>query len=536
MNGTIKRPGSVMLVCVLCLAVLGTGQAQEGDLTYNHVMINGEPVVEERDPRPNILLIMADDMGYSDIGCFGGEIQTPNLDQLAANGMRFTQFYNCAKCNPTRATLLTGQYNQAVGTANMQFGATFAEVLRPAGYRTLIAGKWHQNPLPTTRGFDRYFGLADGCCNYFNPGIEARPGEGKPGRKLKNGARRWAIEGQAIMGYTNPDKTFYTTDAFTNYAIDRLEEYKDEDKPFLLYMPYTAPHYPLHAWPEDIAKYRGKYRMGWDRLRETRYKRMCEMGILDPKIAALSKRDKSVTAWDTLTDAQKEAEDLNMAVYAAMIDRLDQNIGRVIAKLKALGKFDNTLILFLADNGGCAENVNTTPNIAPGPVESYRTVGPPWANASNTPYRKFKSTDFEGGNCTPFIVHWPRAIKPGQVTDQTGHIIDIMPTFMELAGASYPDELDGRQIKPLAGKSLVPVFQGKIRQPHDAIYWQYGQGFAIRKGNFKLVKLGKASAWELYDFSKDRTETNDLAAVFPERVASMKQDWEQWWQENKGIK
>lgn len=483
--------------------------------------------------RPNILLIMADDMGYSDIGCFGGEVKTPNLDMLGKNGIRFRQFYNCAKCSPTRASLLTGQYNQAVGTSDMQFGATFAEVLRPVGYRTLITGKWHQNPLPTTRGFDRYYGLADGCCNFFNPGSKARAGEGKPGRKNKNSLRRWAIEGKAIMGYTNPDKDFYTTDFFTNYAIDRLEEYKDEDKPFLLYMPYTAPHYPLHAWPDDIAKYRGKYKIGWDKLREIRYKRMGKMGVIDPKVTPLTKRDETAPAWDTLTDKQKNEQDLIMAVYAAMIDRMDQNIGRVIAKLKELGEFDNTLILFLADNGGCAENENKTPDIAPGAVESYRTVGAPWANASNTPYRKFKKTDYEGGNCTPFIAHWPGVIKPGEFTDQPAHIIDVMPTFIELAGAEYPDELDGRKIKPLAGKSLVPIFKGKKRKPHDAIYWQYSQSYAIRKGKWKLVKFGKKADWELYDFSNDRTETNDLAAKYPDKVADMKQDWEKWWESNK---
>ena len=215
--------------------------------------------VEPKGSRPNIILIMADDLGYSDIGCYGGEIKTPNLDKLAQSGMRFTQFYNCAKCSPTRATLLTGQYDQAVGTQNMEHGATFGEVLRAAGYRTLISGKWHQKPLPTTRGFDRYYGLADGCCNFWNPGIKARPGEGKPGRKRKS-PRRWAIEDKVIMGYTPEDKDFYTTDAFADYAIARLEEYKNESKPFLLYLPQTAPHYPLHAWPEDIAKYRGKYR------------------------------------------------------------------------------------------------------------------------------------------------------------------------------------------------------------------------------------------------------------------------------------
>jgi len=283
--------------------------------------------------KPNIVLIMADDLGYSDIGCFGGEIRTPNLDGLAAGGMRFTQFYNSAKCSPTRASLLTGQYEHAVGVQNMEYGATFAEVLRTAGYRTIIYGKWHQRPLPTTRGFDRYFGLADGCCNYWNPGTKARPGEPKPGRK-KSTPRRWAIEDKVIMGYVPEDKNFYATDAFTDYAIERLEEYKNEDRPFLLYLPYTAPHYPLHAWPEDIDKYRGKYKIGWDKLRQQRYKRQIEMGILDAKYK-LSPRDEGVPGWDSLSDSQKDKADLIMAVYDAMVDRMDQGIGRVLKNLKS---------------------------------------------------------------------------------------------------------------------------------------------------------------------------------------------------------
>jgi arylsulfatase len=476
--------------------------------------------------RPNIILIMADDLGYSDIGCYGGEINTPNLDKLAQGGMRFTQFFNCAKCAPTRATLLTGQYDQAVGKQNMEHGATFGEVLRAAGYRTLISGKWHQRPLPTARGFDRYYGLADGCCNYWNPGIKARPGEGKPGRKRKS-PRRWAIEDKVIMGYTCPDKDFYTTDAFADYAIARLEEYKNESKPFLLYLPQTAPHYPLHAWPEDISKYRGKYKIGWDELRRRRYERQIEIGMFDPKYA-MSPRDEGVPSWDSLTEKQKNEADLRMAVYAAMVDRMDQAIGRVFDKVKQIGKWDNTLVLFLADNGGCPETPDTTPNVPPGPVEGYRCLGPAWANASNSPYRKFKSTDYHGGNCTPLIAYWPGVIEPGTKTDQVGHIIDIMPTFMEIAGASYPERINGRKTKPIAGKSLLPIFQGKQRKPHDVLYWQFGRAKAIRTGKWKLVSLGK-SGWELYDLQKDRTELHNLAKKHPEKVKKMATQWQTWW-------
>ena len=476
--------------------------------------------------RPNFILVMVDDMGYSDIGCYGGEVKTPNLDQLAKNGLRFTQFYNTAKCHTTRAELLTGNYAYSIGDNHMEHGATFGEVLRPIGYRTLISGKWHQVPLPTTRGFDRYYGLADGCSNFFNPGINARPGEGLPGRKRKS-LRRWAIEDKVIMGYTNPDKKFYHTDAFTSYAIDRLDEYRNEDKPFVLYLPYTAPHYPLHAWPEDIAKYRGKYKIGWDEIRKQRFKRMNEMGIIGPDHKLTPRASK---AWDELSEAQKDTEDLKMAVYAAMIDRVDQNLGRLFAKVKELGEWDNTLIMFLTDNGACSEQPNTTPDIPPGPVESYRTVSVGWANASNTPYRKFKSTDYEGGIRTPFIAHWPGVIKPG-MTNQVGHIIDISATFRDITGAKYPKQIQGKKTKPPVGKSLLPIFKGDERKPHKEIFWRFNRANAVRQGDLKVVRAGKV--WELYDLKADPTETNNLAKERPMKTAELSQMWEDWNEECK---
>ena len=477
--------------------------------------------------RPNIVLIMVDDMGYSDIGCYGGEVQTPHLDRLAKGGLRFTQFYNTAKCHTTRAELLTGNYAYSIGDNNMEHGATFGEVLRPIGYLTLIAGKWHQKPLPTTRGFDRYFGLADGCSNFFNPGLKARPGEGPPGRKGKTRVRRWAIEDKVIMGYTSPDKDFYHTDAFTSYAIDRLDEYKDEDKPFILYLPYTAPHYPLHAWPEDIAKYRGKYKIGWDEIRKQRFARMNKMGIIGPNHKLTPRASR---AWDELSEKQKDEEDLKMAVYAAMIDRVDQNLGRLFAKLRELGKWNNTLIMFLTDNGACPEQPNTTPDIPPGPVESYRTVSVGWANASNTPYRKFKSTDYEGGIRTPFIAHWPGVIKPG-MTGQVGHIIDVSATFRDITGAKYPKQILGNRTKPPIGKSLLPVFKGKQREPHAEIYWHFNRANAVRQGDLKVVRAGKD--WELYDLKTDPTEMNNLARERPEKTAELAQMWEDWRQNYK---
>lgn len=471
--------------------------------------------------RPNFILIMVDDMGYSDLGCYGGEVKTPNIDKLAKNGLRFTQFYNTAKCHTTRAELLTGNYAYSIGDNHMEHGATFAEVLRPIGYRTLISGKWHQVPLPTTRGFDRYYGLADGCSNFFNPGVQARPGEGLPGRK-RSSLRRWAIEDKVIMGYTSPDKKFYHTDVFTDYAIDRLDEYKDEDKPFALYLPYTAPHYPLHAWPEDIAKYRGKYKIGWDKIREQRFKRMNKMGIIGPNHKLTPRASK---AWDDLSEEQQDAEDLKMAVYAAMIDRVDQNLGRLFAKVKELGEWNNTLIMFLTDNGACPEQPNTTPNIPPGPVESYRTVSVGWANASNTPYRKFKSTDYEGGIRTPFIAHWPGVIKPG-MTNQVGHIIDVSATFRDITGAKYPQKILGNKTKAPIGKSLLPIFKGKEREPHKEIYWHFSRANAVRQGDLKVVRAGKF--WELYDLKADPTEMNNLAEVKPDKTAELAKMWEDW--------
>ena len=478
--------------------------------------------------RPNIILIMVDDMGYSDIGCYGGEVKTPNLDKIASDGLRFTQFYNTAKCHTTRAELMTGNYAYSIGDNNMEHGATLGEVLRTKGYRTLISGKWHQKPLPTTRGFDRYYGLADGCCNFFNPGVEARDGEGLPGRKGQNRLRRWAIEDKVIMGYTNPDKDFYTTDAFTDYAMERLVEYKDEDKPFLLYLPYTAPHYPLHAWPEDIAKYRGKYKIGWDEIRKQRFARMNKMGIIGPNHKLSERASK---AWEDLSEKQKDEEDLKMAVYAAMIDRVDQNLGRLFAKVKELKKWDNTLILFLTDNGACPEQPNTTPNIPPGPVESYRTVSVGWANASNTPYRRFKSTDYEGGTRTPFIAHWPGVIKPG-MTDQVGHIIDISATFRDITGAKYPKIINGNKTKDPVGKSLLPIFHGKTRESHKEIYWHFGSANAVRQGDLKAVRQGRSS-WELYDLKADPSEVNNLAKVNPEKTQELGKMWESWSKEIK---
>ena len=477
--------------------------------------------------KPNILIIMADDMGYSDIGCFGGEIATPHLDKLAEEGLRFRNLYTDGKCGPSRSALFTGQFSHQ---GRLRVGATFAEILRPLGYRTLMAGKWHQPGLPTEHGFDRYYGLADGCSNFWNPGLEARPGESKPGRKKQVGdrARRWAIEDQEILGYVPENKNFYTTDAFTDYAVDRLEEYKDEEQPFVLYIAYTAPHYPLHAWPEDIAKYRDTYKGGWDQLRETRYQRMLEMGVIDERYK-LSPRENHVKPWNSLSKEEQAEEAYTMAVYAAMIDRMDQGIGKVLAKLKEIGKDDNTLILFMSDHGACSEPADATPDIRPGPVESYRAVGRSWANASNTPFRLFKATSHEGGTRAPLIARWPGVTEPGSFSDRLTHLIDVVPTLMAITGAEYPNEMRGRTLLKPDGISFLPALNGAPQIGHSYLAWERQGSKAVRQGDWKLVsEKSKGAPWELYNLAEDPTELNDLAAQYPKKVKELTKRWEQW--------
>ena len=501
----------------------------------------------ETTARPNILVIMTDDMGYSDIGCYGSEIETPNLDALAKNGLRFTQFYNNAKCCPTRASLLTGLYSQQVGVHDgpkpMKDCVTVAEALKPAGYNTYMSGKWHLGETPVERGFDRYYGLLDGACNYFNPGVR-REGEPAPAEAGKD---RFYVDGKIVVPYTPEDPKFYTTDAFTDRALGYLDEAEASDKPFFMYLAYNAPHYPLHAFPEDIAKYRGKYKKGWDRLREERYARMCEMGIIDPKWK-LSPRDPALAAWDDIEDESawdfetirrlysrgmpfenaRNANlwDLKMAIYAAQIDRMDRNIGRVIEKLRETGALDNTLILFMSDNGGCAQSNTNLTDIPPGPVNSWQCCDPPWANAQNTPFRRYKRWNYEGGISTPLIAHWPARIAAGGVTNQWGHVVDVMATCLELADADYPDEANGRPIPPLVGKSLIPIFDGKPREGHDSFCWQFNEHHAIRQGDWKLV--GTKRDWELYNLKEDRTELHNQAQEEPERAAAMQKAWEAW--------
>jgi arylsulfatase len=486
--------------------------------------------------RPDILVILADDMGFSDLGCYGSEIQTPTLDRLATNGLRLTQFYNCARCNPTRAALLTGRYPHQAGMGwgpklNLpgylghlsRESVTIAEVLRAAGYGTYLSGKWHlgdgRGEWPRDRGFDRFFGLVGGAGSYW----EVLPaGE----HKLALDDQPWKPDPQ--------DKNYYFTDSVTDHAIEFVGHAARSEKPFFLYLAYTAPHWPLHARPDDIARYRGRYRDGWDKLRAARHARQIEMGIVD-RSWSLPSRENGVPAWEKLTAAEQDAADLKMAVYAAMIDRMDQGIGRVIAKLRDAGRFDNTLIFFLSDNGGCSvdprrDTAGSDPNVPPGPARGFWGYGPPWANASNTPFRKFKQAIHEGGIATPLICHWPRGItRAGRIDTQPGHVMDIMATVLDVSGASYPATFAGHAIKPKEGLSFAAVLRGERRPEHPYLFWEHTGNQGVRAGNWKLVATRNAQAgWELYDLATDRTETRDRAAEFPEKVRDLGARYERW--------
>jgi len=486
---------------------------------------------------------MADDLGYSDIGCYGGEISTPNLDRLAAEGVRFTQFYNCARCCPTRASLLTGLYPHQAGIGYMtdrefdfdrpgyrghlsRNAITIGEALGQAGYHTLVVGKWHvgreEGMWPTDRGFDEYYGILHGVANYFEPAPEhmlARNGE--------------LVEPEG--------DNYYVTDAFTDYAAKFINEYANkDDNPYFLYVSYTAPHFPLHAWPEDIAKYKGTYMIGWDELRRRRLARQKELGLL-PQDCELTPREPEVNPWDVVTD--KEEWDLRMAVYAAMVDRMDRNIGRILESIRRTGDEENTLVIFLSDNGACPEPFELKPGVPPGPPESCSGYYVPWANASNTPFREYKHWAHEGGINTPCIVKWPAVVKDrGSITRQVGHVIDLMATFLDVAGAEYPRTYDGNEIIPLEGRSLLPVLDGKKREGHQALFWEHEGNRAVRHGKWKLVSeysnygvylsselvTTYSNEWELYDLETDPVETLDLAATYPERVKTMAAMYDHW--------
>jgi len=512
--------------------------------------------------RPNIVLIMADDMGFSDAGCYGGEIRTPNLDRLAANGLRFTQFYNCARCCPTRAGLMTGQYPHAVGLARngrslTRNGMTIAEALGNSGYNTAMVGKWHLSrtprladgklhqkwldhqhdperpfgPLdtyPVRRGFDKHYGVIWGVIDFFDP------------FSLVDGTQ--AVE--------EVPQDYYFTDAITDKAVDYVEEFAESAKPFFLYFAHCAPHWPLHARPEDIARYKDTYTNGWDQLRRDRFQRQLDMELFDKSNTPLPPVQTRGATWDRLSEEEKAYQAGKMAVHAAMVDRVDQSIGRLLDTLKKTGQMDNTLILFLADNGASPEipqrpgydrtgqtrdgrtvKYHNIPLDELGSELSYTGIGTPWASASNTPFRYWKQESFEGGCHTPLIAHWPDGLKagPGSICHAVGHVMDVMPTCLELAGASYPDAFAGHQLTPIEGKSLVPILQGQSQAGHEKLFFEHVRGRAVRMGDWKLVAFsGRSNKWELYNLAQDQTETNDLAGQYPDRVEAMKAEWHAW--------
>lgn len=482
---------------------------------------------EEKVEKPNIVLILADDLGWSDIGCYGSEVETPNLDWLAANGIRFTQMYNTSKCNPSRAALLTGLYAQQVGyEANYQQplknGITFGELLQSAGYRTLWAGKHHGADHPMDRGFDRYFGLMEGASNHFNPGPQ-REGEPKPAQKRPD---RPFYDDRTLYQPFSPPKGYYSTDYFTKYALQWLDEYKDEQKPFFLYLAYTAPHDPLMAWPEDIEKYKGKYSEGYEVIRQRRFEKQKALGIID-QTSVLSQATHA--PWESLSDSLRRVEEQKMEVYAAMIDRMDQKIGEIIQKLRTLGKLENTVFLFLSDNGASAEVVTLPGNGKIGTVGQWTSLGADWANVGNTPLRFYKNYSHEGGIKSPLIISWPKGLgHQNEVNPFPAHLIDILPTLEELSGAEYPSEFQGKPILPAAGQSLLPSIRGESSQREKPLFWEWSVGRAARKGDWKLVAYGKQADWELYNLKEDPYETKNLALNQPEKVKELAGLFGEW--------
>jgi len=499
---------------------------------------------------PNILLIVADDLGFSDLGCYGGEISTPNLDRLATGGVRFTQCYNMARCCPTRASLLTGQYPHKVGFPLMNGSlpkncVTIPEALKPEGYRPFMTGKWHLGrPGPFARGFEEYYGLFDGWASMCNPAQYVRRPQGRVPRTYQEGK-------------------FYATDAFTDHALDFIQLARDDHQPWFLYLAHSAPHFPLHAPQELVDQYVETYRAGWDAIREQRFQRLKELGVVRPEWQ-LAKAEplpanwvseqhgtsgQMTPRWESLDKDRREDLARRMAVYAAMIESMDSNIGRVVDDLKKHGELDNTLIMFLSDNGACAEwdpygfDTDTGPqNVlhkgdelakmgGPGTFHSY---GSGWAIACNAPFRLFKHYCHEGGISSPLIVHWPNRVAAnvrGKWCHEPAHVIDILPTCLAAAGAVYPAKAHGTDILPKQGISLLPAIDGYSVDRKQPLFFEHEKNRAVRAGDWKLVSVGHGE-WELYNTAADRTEQNNLAAKEPERVKRLAAAYTAWAKEN----
>lgn len=485
-------------------------------------------------------------MGFSDIGCYGGEIPTPNIDRLAAGGLRFTNFYNTSRCCPTRASLLTGLYPHEAGVGHMVYAnrgegylgylndqcVTIAEVLKAAGYQTLMTGKWHvghaQGQWPTDRGFDRFYGIHIHVDSYFKVLPECPVYHD----------RTLAIPPTAApLNQLHPGRPWYTTDVFTDWALKFLDEVGGE-RPFLLYLAYNAPHWPLEAPEENIAHFRGRYLDGWDKLREKKLASLKRLGIVGEDTQLPPSEN---ARWDDLSEADQRELEFRRAIYAAQIERLDANIGRVIEKVSELGRIDDTLVLFLSDNGCSNEQgmfgynwkKHRIANYSEWRTQSGRSVsqGQAWACASNTPFRLYKRWVHEGGIATPLIAHWPGVIRDhGMLTSQVGHVIDIMATCCDVAGAEYPHHRGNRPVRDMRGISLLPTFRDPARSHPRTLYWEHEKHAAIREGDWKLVTKDASdpNAWELYNMTSDRVETNDVARHHPDVVQRLQRRWEQW--------
>jgi arylsulfatase A-like enzyme len=507
--------------------------------------------------RPNVLLILNDDMGYSDIGCYGGEIDTPNLDRLAAHGLRFSQFYNTARCSPSRASLLTGLHPHQTGIGILTYDSgpegyagnlnqrciTIPQALKANGYKTYMSGKWHvsssltqpTDSWPLQRGFDEFYGTIIGAGSFYDPNTLTRGNQ-----NIEHEARK---EG------------FFYTDAISDQAVAYLDKHHREQpgQPFFEYVAYTAPHWPLHAHDEDIARYKGRFDQGWDKLRAARLEKLVDSGLL-AEAWKLTDRDPTQPPWTE--GAGNRAWLLRcMEVYAAQVDRMDQGIGRILAALEKNGQLDNTVVIFLADNGACAEDIpedvtidelvdklmiarartrsgepvhfGNDPSRMPGPENTYQSYGPAWANLSNAPFRLYKHWIHEGGISTPMIVHWPRGIaEKGAIRHTPGYLPDIMATILDVTGTAYPRTFDNRSIEPLEGQSLAPVFKADAMSERP-MFWEHEGNAAVRIGKWKLVR-DYPKAWELFDMETDRTELRNLAETHSQRVADMAMQYEAW--------
>lgn len=455
--------------------------------------------------RPNILVVLTDDLGYSDIGCYGSEIETPILDKLAANGLRFRQFYNTAKCHSSRVSLLTGRWSRQAGDESMARAVTIPETLRPAGYFTAMSGKWHLSKEPTDFGFDRFFGHLSGACHYFQGDNTFRL-NGKP----------WKV----------PDHGFYTTIAKTDFALKFLSEARETKKPWFLYLAFNAPHAPIHPLKEDFEKYRDRYIEGWDVIHSQRIQKQQKLGLL-PDTAQAAPRPDHIPAWSDLSDELRSWESRRMAGYAGMIHRMDHELGRIVGYLEQSGQLDNTLILFLSDNGACPfDRQNIRRDLLPHDPATRWTDSTGWAWARNSPFRFYKQNQYEGGIATPAIVHWPAGLKtkPGSIDSTPAHLVDVLPTLLDLTEAQIPTTFPGREPTPLAGISLAPIFAGKPLGTRPPIHFLFGQDRALRDGDWKIVSF-RAGPWELYHMGKDPTELHDLSAQHPDRVAQMSAQW-----------